>query len=127
MMDFSRRTWLAWLAAGSIMPFALIGEAAAQNGPKHVVEIRIEGRKVVAPVDTITITEGDLVELRWTSDEQVELHLHGYDLELTVLPNEPGVIAFEAFASGRFPITSHGWGKGGHSHDALTYLEIHPK
>jgi hypothetical protein len=127
MMDVCRRKCLAWLAVGWIIPFAPIGKAAAQNGPKQVVEILIEGRKVIAPVDTITITEGDLVELRWTSDEQVELHLHGYDLELTVLPNEPSVIAFEAFASGRFPITSHGWGKGGHSHDALTYLEVHPK
>ena len=126
-MDASRRTWLIWLAAGSLVPSALIRAAIAQDGPRRVIEARIENRKVVAPGEAIRVTEGDVLELRWTSDEAVELHLHGYDLEFHVRPDEPAVMVVEAHATGRFPITSHGWGEGGHGHDALTYLEVYPR
>jgi FtsP/CotA-like multicopper oxidase with cupredoxin domain len=125
-MDASRRTWLAWLAAGSFMPTALIRAAVAQEAPRRVIEVRIENRKVVAPREAIRITEGDAVELRWTSDEAAELHLHGYDLTIHVRPDEPASMIIEADATGRFPITSHGWAAGGHGHDALTYLEVYP-
>ena len=110
--------------------FNFYGQAptvSAQNNLRNMFEVRIEDRTVVAPANTIKMNKGDLVELHWTSDEYVELHLHGYDVKLTVLPGKPGVMAFEAFASGRFPITSHGWGKGGHGHDAMIYLEVYPQ
>jgi len=109
------------------MPAARIRAAVAQDGPRQVIEARIEKRKVVAPTGAIRVTEGDVVELRWTSDEAVELHLHGYDVELQVRPGEPATMVIEAHATGRFPITSHGWGAGGHGHDALTYLEVYPR
>ncbi len=125
-MNACRRTWLVWLAAGSFIPAVLIRAAVAQEAPQQVIEVRIENRKVVAPSETIRITEGDVIELRWTSDESVELHLHGYDLEIHVRPDEPAVMVIKAYATGRFPITSHGWGEGGHGHDALTYLEVYP-
>jgi hypothetical protein len=127
VMDARRRTWLIWLASGWFMPAALIRAAVAQEGPRRVIEARIENRKVVAPSEAIRITEGDVIELRWTSDEAVDLHLHGYDLELHVRPDEPAAMVIEAYATGRFPITSHGWGKGGHGHDELTYLEVYPR
>ena len=126
-MDASRRTWLVWLAASSFLLAAPIRAAIAQKAPQRVIEVQINNRKVVAPGRKIRITEGDVIELRWTSDEPVELHVHGYDLELHVRPDEPAAMVIEAYATGRYPITSHGWGKGGHGHDALTYLEIYPR
>ena len=126
-MGACRRTWLVWLAIGLLMPAVLIQAAVAQDSPQQVIEARIENRKVVEPSEAIRITEGDVIELRWTSDEAVELHLHGYDLELEVRPGEPAAMVIEAHATGRFPITSHGWGEGGHGHDALTYLEVYPR
>ncbi|MFP6700063.1 MAG: hypothetical protein VCF08_24745 [Alphaproteobacteria bacterium] len=124
--DTSRRTWLTQVTAFSFVFYALVPTVFAQKRPRRVVEVRIKNRQVIAPATAIKLAEGDLVELRWKSDEQLELHLHGYDLKLVVLPGEPGVMAFRAFASGRFPITSHGWGDGGHGHEPLTYLEVHP-
>ena len=57
------------------------------------------------------------------------MHLHGYDLELSLAPDAPTEMNFEAFATGRFPVTSHGF--GGHGHDdeevVLLYLEVHPR
>ena len=55
----------------------------AQEGQPEVIEIRIEGRKVVARLEAIRISEGNEVELHWRTDEQVALHLHGYDPEFT--------------------------------------------
>ena len=126
-MDVSRRTWLIRLAAGLALSLAPIRAAIAQDSPRRTIEVRIENRKVVEPAAAIRITEGDTVELRWTSDEPVELHLHGYDLKIQVRPDAPAAMVVAATATGRFPITSHGWGAGGHGHDALTYLEVYPR
>lgn len=126
-MDASRRIWLIWLAVCSFMPSALIQTAFAQEDSQGVIEVRIENRTVVEPAEAIRISEGDTIELRWTSDEAVEIHLHGYDMKIDVRPNEPAAMVIEAYATGRFPLTSHGWGEGGHGHDALTYLEVYPR
>lgn len=126
-MNMTRRNWLFGLAALLLVGFTLTGGVTAQDQPLRVVKVEIKSRHVIAPTGAIKVAEGETVELRWTSDEQVELHLHGYDVKLTLLPGAPGSLVIQAFASGRFPITSHGWGKGGHAHDALTYLEVHPK
>lgn len=125
-MDTFRRTWLIWLAAGLFLPATPIQAAVAEEGSQRVIQVRIENRKVVAPSEAIRINKGDVIELRWTSDEPVELHLHGYDLKIDVRPDEPTAMVIEAHATGRFPITSHGWGAGGPGHDALTYLEVYP-
>jgi len=118
---------LVWLIIGSVAPFALNQEAIGQAGTPRVIQVKIEKRKVVAPKRTIRITENEIVELRWSSDEAVELHLHGYDKELEVRPGKPASMLITGRATGRFPITSHGWGQGGHGHHALTYLEVHPR
>ena len=112
---------------GVLLPAALMGGAVAQESPPRVIDVRIENREVVAPQEAIRITQGDVIELRWSSDEAVALHLHGYDIEIHVRPEEPAAMTIEAFAAGRFPITSHGWGGGGHGHQALTYLEVYPE
>ena len=60
-MVVCRRTWLAWLVAGSIFPSALIQAAVAQDASQRVIEVRIEYREVVAPGESIRITEGDVL------------------------------------------------------------------
>ena len=116
------------------MPLALaamVRAAGAQGRTKRIIEARIENRKVVEPKGAIRINEGERIELVWTSDEPAELHLHGYDLKVRVRPGTPAVMAVEANATGRFPISSHGWGEGSHGHshghDALTHLEVYPR
>ena len=126
-MEACRGTWLVWLAACLVLPGALIAAAVAQEASRRVIEARIENREVVAPAAAIRITQGDAIELVWTSDEAAELHLHGYDLEIHVQPNVPATMVIDAHATGRFPITSHGWGQGGNGHGALTYLEVYPR
>ncbi len=126
-MDGCCRTWLVRLAAGLFLSSALIQASVGQDAPRRVIDVQIENRRVVAPEGAIRIFENDVIALRWLSDEPVRLHLHGYDQEIHVRPGEPAVMLVKAHATGRFPITSHGWGAGGHGHHALTYLEVHPR
>jgi hypothetical protein len=57
--------------------------------------------------DEIIVTEGDQVNLQITSDHPIEFHLHGYDLEEEVGPEEPAELAFDATITGRFAIEDH--------------------
>ena len=102
-----------------------MGIAWAQNAQMITIHHRkVQGKKV------LRVKQGDQVELKWQTDEKVDLHLHGYDIEKTATPGKPVIMKFTAKATGRFPVTSHGFGGAkGHSHGsgALFYLEVHPK
>ncbi len=90
-------------------------------------ELTISERKVQGEQNTIRVFQNDSVELVWQTDELVELHLHGYDISFKVSPEAPTTVTFEARATGRFPITSHGFGGvEEHGHKALLYIEIYP-
>jgi heme/copper-type cytochrome/quinol oxidase subunit 2 len=55
----------------------------------------------------ISVSEGDPVTLRITSDRPLEFHLHGYDLEKEVEANQPAELSFDATMTGRFAIEDH--------------------
>ncbi|TMH01136.1 MAG: hypothetical protein E6H67_17810 [Betaproteobacteria bacterium] len=96
-------------------------------------DLRIEQRRLAGGASTLRVVQGDRIELRWTSDEVATLHLHGYEVEATVAPGAPATMVFEAYATGRFPIVAHGFGKSGGStttpqrEKTLLYLEVHPR
>jgi hypothetical protein len=98
------------------------GWAANAAQPKHFALSLVNGA-LVAP-DTIRVKQGDDVELRWTSDKPMELHLHGYDIEVKVAPAAPAMMSFSAKIPGRFPIEPHGQEQG--RHRAVIYLEVLP-
>ncbi len=92
------------------------------------IELVISERKVQLEEKTIRVTQGESLELVWESDETAELHLHGYDISFEVSPEAPTTVTFEAHATGRFPVTSHGFGgEHGHGHEALLYIEVYPQ
>ncbi len=91
------------------------------------IEVRIENRKVIG-AHVIRVTQGQLVEMVWTTDEAAELHIHGYDIRFEISPDTPAEVSFTAHATGRFAVTSHGFGgQHGHGHDTLVYIEVYPK
>ncbi len=92
------------------------------------IEIQIEGRKVVGDNNVFRVDQGTQIELVVTTDEAASLHLHGYDIEFAVTPEEPATVSLTAHATGRYPVTSHGWGGGHeHGHQTLFYLEVYPQ
>lgn len=109
-----------------IVQVAFLRDAVLQAAEK-VIEVRIEKRRVIEPQNTVRVVQGETVTLRWRTDEKLTLHLHGYDLELDVESGSVAEMRFVAAVSGRFPITSHGFGgAAGPGHAALLYIEIYP-
>ena len=85
MKDHGRRRWLACCAATALWRLGFAGPALGQESRPQVVEVRIENRAVAEPAGAIRVTEGEQVELRWRGDEAAELHIHGYDLDVTTV------------------------------------------
>jgi len=118
-----RKSFLPAILAMVLGSVSAIGADQAQT-----FDVRIKGRTVTDPGDTIRVKEGDTVVLRWHTDEAATLHVHGYDVEVELVPGAPVETRLEATASGRFPVTSHRFaGESDHGHRALLYIEVHPQ
>jgi len=104
-----------------------VGAAAAEL----TFNIEIEGGRVPDTMRLIRVTEGDVVKLRWTSDQPLVLHLHGYDIEKRVAPGAITEFGFTAYATGRFPLHIHeqGAAAGGHAREdlPLATIEVYPR
>jgi hypothetical protein len=106
---------------------------AARAADPIRISVAIKNRALANQVQKfIRVTQGDLLELIFTSDEAAELHLHGYDLHLGVEPGVPAVLRVDAKIAGRFPLESHRFGSatGGqaaHDHLTLLHLDVYPK
>ena len=86
--------------------FVLLRPDSPTAGPRtQEFDLRISG-ETMEPSD-ITVTEGDRVALRITADSPLELHVHGYDLEREIEPDEPARLSFEADLTGRFEMENH--------------------
>ena len=94
-------------------------------------DIKIERGRVPDTKQLIRVNEGDVVKLRWTSDQALILHLHGYDIEKRIAAGAVTEFAFTAYATGRFPIHVHAQGTaiGGHAHEdaPLAIIEVYPR
>ena len=119
-----------WILLATLLFFFVptFVNADADEGSIKRIDLVISERKVQREEKTIRVTQGESLELVWVSDETAELHLHGYDISFEVSPEAPAVVTFEAHATGRFPVTSHGFGgHKGHGHEALLYIEVYPQ
>jgi hypothetical protein len=101
--------------------FSVVWLGAALAAEPRAFDVAI---KAGEPARTLRVKRGDDVELRWSSDRRIQLHLHGYDIERAVEPQAPTVMAFKASIAGRFPVSEHGHGAR-HGRTVL-YLEVHP-
>lgn len=119
-----------------MLGFAIAASAQSpQVPPRRTYNLRIEQRKLAAGPATVRATQGEIVELRWTTDEATSIHLHGYDLEARLDPGKPGLMTIVANATGRFPLVAHGFGtqaaqrdgKNAHREMTLLYFEVYPR
>lgn len=87
-------------------------------------DIALENGRLASGPQVVRIVRGDQVDILWTSDRAVTLHLHGYDIEITAIPGTPQRMTFTARATGRFPVEIH----GGTGRDrTLIHVEVHPR
>ena len=107
----------------------LILSETASAESKNTYTVKISKRQVVGE-KKIQVFQGDTITLLWQTDETVKLHLHGYDIKKTIATNKITPMLIRARATGRFPVTSHGFsGEKKHTHgkSALFYIEVYPK
>ncbi len=123
--DTVNRRYILWImlaaAAGMIGFIPATGQAESKLRRRIALDIR---KRVVvgARNRTIRVNEGDDVRIDWTTDETVNLHLHGYDIEARVEPGRATLMSFRAHTAGRFPVSAHNFG-----HRMLLYLEVYPR
>ncbi len=117
----------------SLVLTVLIGTGPGQAQQDRTIQLDVVGRavtgsavEVAGGLGVVRVTQGDQVELRWTTDEETEVHLHGYDIEVELMPGTEQVMTFEARATGRFAIEAHGFGQD-HGDATLMYLEVLPR
>ncbi|MCT7378145.1 hypothetical protein [Chelativorans salis] len=94
--------------------FLLAVALPASGDERRVVEVSLvdgvasgaEFTDSSGSVPTLVVDQGDSIELRWTSDRAMALHLHGYDLEAEVEPETEATVSFDARAAGRFLVST---------------------
>ena len=122
---------LRLVSASWALSLSLITSGAPALAAELTFDIKIERGCFPDTMRLIRVNEGDVVKLRWTSDQPIVLHLHGYDIEKRIAAGAVTEFVFTAYATGRFPIHIHeqGTGAGGHAHEdlPLVTVEVYPR
>lgn len=123
------------MKATRLLPVAFLCIAAsvgAADVPQKSFQFDIERGVVPAPQRTLKVEKGDAVNLAVKSDAAGELHLHGYQLSVKLVPGQLANLAFIAFATGRYPFEWHpadtrAAGSSHHRGPPLAVIEVRPK
>jgi plastocyanin len=107
-------------AAGAGSPAAVAGSpgtsaattptaAPATTPAGGVVEIKVEisGGRIVPRPSVHKVAKGRTVRIMVTSDENDELHVHGYDREVKLKAGRSATVEFTADQAGRFEVETH--------------------
>jgi len=80
---------------------------AATVPTPRVFELVIADGKLQSGSRLIQLQQGETVSLKVTSDQNDELHVHGYDLHTQLQAHMPAMLSFKADRSGRFEYELH--------------------
>jgi len=114
----TNRLRLRLIAGVALATIAGAAAAASQSFSVELAGGRAKGE------ETLKVNKGDQVQVRFTSDQPIVLHLHGYDIEAKVAPPAPALLTFKADLAGRFPMHEHREGAG--NHRAVLFIEVQP-
>lgn len=89
--------------------FVLRPDPRAVEARERVFEVSVVGGAMVPRL--LRVGEGDRVRLKVEADEAVELHIHGYGVELDAGPGNDDVVDLGAGLTGRFGIEDHRSGR----------------
>ena len=85
---------------------------------ERVVELTFSGGEVTGGPQEVALPAGERVRLLVTSDVAEEVHVHGYDLEVPLVPGTPTPIDLVGDLPGVWEVELHGSG------DLLCELEV---
>jgi hypothetical protein len=108
-----------------------LAPAVGASATDLTFDLRIERGELPLNMRVIRVRQGDVVKLRWRTDQPLTLHLHGYDIEQALERDTVAEMTFTARATGRFPVHVHdvSTGAGSHSHEEapLVLIEVYPQ
>ena len=110
----------------STLVFCLSSPVYAQD---RLFDINIKEGRIPQSERVMKVKKGDRITWRVQGDAEGELHIHAYQIDLTVRPGIRKVHVFRAFATGRFRVEWHPEserGKGIHHQESLALLEVFP-
>ena len=123
---------IAATTLSAIFAIGMISGAMAQDS--RVIKIDVVDQAATGPdvevaggTGVLRVTQGDEIEIHWTSNQATELHLHGYNVKTKVPDEGEAIMTVKARAAGRFAIESHGFGADHHVEKTLLYLEVLPR
>jgi hypothetical protein len=93
--------------AALCLALALASFVVFAASPPAVIELTLQGGQVVGGARVIRLKRDDAVTLVVRSDKADELHVHGYNLKLKLLPNQAATLSFVAKHTGRFTFELH--------------------
>ena len=91
---------------------AVSGTSAADAAPSGTAETRrlevtLAGGQASGDVGRVPVTAGEQLTLAITSDVADEVHVHGYDLTVELIPGQPADLTFAATIPGVFEVELH--------------------
>lgn len=121
------RLFLTWIA----MVLVLLAVFVAAAAEPARFNCRVEGGRLQGCPPVIRVVRGAAVEIGWSTDAPLALHLHGYDLTARPAPGAPAAMAFTAGLAGRFALEIHADATpkptSRHGPHALLHLEVLPR
>ena len=105
-MRLSHRVTAAFLlvAMGIV---ALVSGCGGSEPQDRVFAMTLVGGKLASGESEISANQGDTVTLTWQTDTPLLVHVHGYDIEMSLTTGRAHDMTFTANATGRFNITVH--------------------
>jgi FtsP/CotA-like multicopper oxidase with cupredoxin domain len=91
---------------------AATATASAQPSEPEVFEIQLRDGAPVGGVGEFEATKGETVRIAVRSDEDAELHVHGYELEEELTAGGVTRLEFPADIDGKFEIEAHSHATG---------------
>jgi hypothetical protein len=95
-------------------PAATAGDKGSNGGskpekpkPPPIPEITVRNGAPVGGVQEIEVTSGDQVRFRVSSDEEGDVHVHGYEIERPVSAGKSVTVSFPADLQGGYEIELH--------------------
>jgi FtsP/CotA-like multicopper oxidase with cupredoxin domain len=122
-------TRFSFFARSTLALLFVLGTTIAAVAAELTFDLKVERGRVAETMRLIRVKEGDVVKLRWTSDQALVVHLHGYDIEKRIAPGSAVEMTFTAHATGRFPVHVHAQGARGGAHEEapLVNVEVYPR
>ena len=67
-------------------------------------QIRMKGGEPVGGIEKVEVEKDERLEIEVTSDQELPIHFHGYDIEKDAAPGKPAVFKLKADIEGVFEI-----------------------